>query len=228
MLILGLDTDSSVCSAAVYDTARGEFAARYEINNGLTHSVTSAPLIEDMLRLGGIKLSDIDLFAVSVGPGSFTGIRIGVSTIKGLAYGLKKPCAAVTSCLAAAYSVQVKRGMICAALDAKIGRLYCALFKADGDKLIRLSDEACLTVDEIEDMLKDYPDEELTFTGDGAMILAERLGAAYTLPKWAAAQSACGVCLAAQYIEPVTPEKIMPCYVQLPQAQRELEARKGE
>ncbi|MCH5325234.1 MAG: tRNA (adenosine(37)-N6)-threonylcarbamoyltransferase complex dimerization subunit type 1 TsaB [Eubacterium sp.] len=228
-MILGIDTSTAACCAAVYDTGRRQFVARYEINNKLTHSVTLMPMIENMLASCGCTLQDIDLVAACAGPGSFTGIRIGVSAAKGLAAGLDILCAAVTSCEAAAYSLPVRRGVICAAIDAKINRVYCALFRADGDRLERLTDEQCITAEQAAKLLSEYKNEDITVTGDGAQIIADALGelsgAVTVIPQWAAQQSACGVCLAAQYAEAVTPEKIMPVYIQLPQAQRELEEK---
>ncbi len=228
MLILGIDTGTAACCAAVYDTERQIFIARSEINNRLTHSMTLMPMINDMLSQSGCKPEEIGLIAVCTGPGSFTGIRIGVASAKGLAVGWNIPCVGITSCEAAAYALPIRRGIICSVLDAKINRLYCALFKADGDKVKRLTDEQCLTPEEVLELLGGYETEELIITGDGARILAEALKdtkKATVLPVWAAQQTACGVCLAAGYHTPEPPERILPVYVQLPQAQRELNAR---
>ena len=104
MLILAVDTSAAPCCAAVYDTEKQLVAAETVINNKLTHSVTLMPVIRDLLKNADIKPDDIDLFAVSVGPGSFTGLRIGISAVKGMAYAAKKPCAAVTTSEGMAYN----------------------------------------------------------------------------------------------------------------------------
>ncbi len=228
MLILGIDTGTAACAAAVYDTEREKFTARYEINNRLTHSVTLAPMVENMLFACGCTLSDIGLVAVSVGPGSFTGIRIGVSYAKGLCFGKNIPCAGVTACEAAAYAAGESCGTVLAAIDAKVGGLYCALFRADGEKLERLTEERCVSLQEAVALIEKYSDERTVVTGDGAAVLAKAadLGKNVTVkPIGAVQSSACGVCLAALHTAAQPAEKIMPLYIQLPQAQRELEQR---
>ena len=140
MLILAVDTSAAPCCAAVYDTEKQLVAAETVINNKLTHSVTLMPVIRDLLKNADIKPDDIDLFAVSVGPGSFTGLRIGISAVKGMAYAAKKPCAAVTTSEGMAYNFIGEDAVICTAIDARCNQVYNALFKASGENVTRLCD----------------------------------------------------------------------------------------
>ena len=97
MLILGIDTAAAPCCAAVYDTEKGQILGSTVINNKLTHSVTLMPVVRDLVRNAELSMENIGLFAVANGPGSFTGLRIGISAVKGLAFALSKPCAAVST-----------------------------------------------------------------------------------------------------------------------------------
>ena len=114
MLILGIDTAAAPCCAAVYDTERGQILGSTVINNKLTHSVTLMPVVRDLVRNAEFSMEDIGLFAVANGPGSFTGLRIGISAVKGLAFALSKPCAAVSTLEAMAYNgCKVQSGLCC-------------------------------------------------------------------------------------------------------------------
>ena len=231
MLILGIDTAAAPCCAAVYDTDKQQTLGSFVINNKLTHSVTLMPVVSDLLRNSGITTEDIDLFAVANGPGSFTGLRIGISAVKGMAFAASKPCAAVSTLEAMAYNVAICDGVVCAAIDARCNQVYTATFLNDNGTVTRLTDEECLKADELAARLSEY-DGDIILVGDGAQLVkkaADEQGVDTRLaPDPLRFQTGYGVCLAAMNAERIAPEQLMPMYLKLPQAQRELMAKNAD
>lgn len=231
MLILGIDTAAAPCCAAVYDTDKQQTLGSVVINNKLTHSVTLMPVVSDLLRNSGITTEDIDLFAVANGPGSFTGLRIGISAVKGMAFTASKPCAAVSTLEAMAYNVAMCDGVVCASIDARCNQVYTATFLNDNGTVTRLTDEECLKADELAARLSEY-DGDIILVGDGAQLVkkaADEQGIDTRLaPDPLRFQTGYGVCLAAMNAEQITPEQLMPMYLKLPQAQRELMAKNSD
>ena len=127
MLIIALDSTAVVASVALCrdDTP----IAIFHVKNGNTHSETLLPMVESVLKCAGYTVDDVDLFACSVGPGSFTGVRIGVSTVKGLAFGKNKPCVAVSTLEALAENLVPQSGILCPVMNARRGQVYNALFR---------------------------------------------------------------------------------------------------
>lgn len=231
MLILGIDTAAAPCCAAVYDTDKQQTLGSVVINNKLTHSVTLMPVVSDLLRNSGITTEDIDLFAVANGPGSFTGLRIGISAVKGMAFAASKPCAAVSTLEAMAYNVAICDGIVCASIDARCNQVYTATFLNDNGTVTRLAEEECLKADELAARLSEY-DGDIILVGDGAQLVkkaADEQGINTRLaPDPLRFQTGYGVCLAAMNAERITPEQLMPMYLKLPQAQRELMAKNSD
>ena len=231
MLILGIDTAAAPCCAAVYDTDKQQTLGSFVINNKLTHSVTLMPVVSDLLRNSGIATEDIDLFAVANGPGSFTGLRIGISAVKGMAFAASKPCAAVSTLEAMAYNVAICDGVVCASIDARCNQVYTATFLNDNGTVTRLTDEECLKADELAARLSEY-DGDIILVGDGAQLVkkaADEQGINTRLaPDPLRFQTGYGVCLAAMNAERIAPEQLMPMYLKLPQAQRELMAKNAD
>lgn len=231
MLILGIDTAAAPCCAAVYDTDKQQTLGSFVINNKLTHSVTLMPVVSDLLRNSGITTEDIDLFAVANGPGSFTGLRIGISAVKGMAFAASKPCAAVSTLEAMAYNVAICDGVVCASIDARCNQVYTATFLNDNGTVTRLTDEECLKADELAARLSEY-DGDIILVGDGAQLVkkaADEQGIDTRLaPDPLRFQTGYGVCLAAINAERIAPEQLMPMYLKLPQAQRELMAKNAD
>ena len=135
-------------------------------NNGNTHSETILPMIEQALASAGLEISDIDLFACSGGPGSFTGVRIGVATLKGLAFGSDKPCVAVSTLEALAENLKCCGGLICPVMNARRSQVYTALFISDGQSIKRVTDDEAMSIAELDEMLSKY-DTPVSFCGDG-------------------------------------------------------------
>lgn len=232
MLILGIDTSAAPCCAAVFDTEKQIILAETVINTKLTHSVTLMPVVQDMLKNAEIPVKDIDLYAVTAGPGSFTGLRIGISAVKGMAFAFSKPCAAVTASEAMAYGLTVCDCIVCTAIDARCNQVYNALFRVSNGNVQRICEERCLKADELANELCGYSGESVILTGDAAQLVKDEsekqgLDNVKIAPSAMRFQSGHGVCMAAQYAKQIPPEELMPMYLKLPQAQRELMAKQG-
>ncbi len=226
MKILAVDT-SAVC-ASVAVTENGKILSECSINSGLTHSRTLMPMIDSALQNAEIDLSEIDLFACSAGPGSFTGVRIGVAAIKGLCDGLNKKCVPVSTLEALAYNLT---GMKCTAvsvMDARCNQVYCGIFRVDSDTVERLTEDMALQIESLGEMLVKY--ENVVFVGDGARLCHEKLG--YSIAgKGNIYQRGSSVAFAAE--KDFTEDKaidgaaLLPSYLRLPQAERELKVRQA-
>lgn len=151
-----------------------KLVAESVVNCGRTHSQKIMPQIQTMLEAAEIKCSDIDCFAVASGPGSFTGVRIGVATIKALAHGTKKPCIAISTLEGLADNIRYFNGIICPILDARRSQVYTALFEG-GQDMSRLCEDMAMNVDELIDELKkpEYSNKDIIFLGDGIFVYME-------------------------------------------------------
>ena len=170
MKILAIDSTAVVGSCAVLEDNR--LLSLFTVNNGNTHSETLLPMIEASLKLLGITTDDIELFALSEGPGSFTGVRIGAATVKGLAFGKEKPCIGVSTLEALAENLSSSNGILCPAMNARRNQVYNALFRCKDGKIERLTEDRAISVTELEDELKKF-DEPIFICGDGDFLLYE-------------------------------------------------------
>lgn len=223
MLILALESSALTASAAICDGER--LLGEYTVNNGNTHSETLLPMAESLLRDLRISISEIDLFAVSVGPGSFTGIRIGVSTLKGLAFGTKKPCVGVSTLEAMAYNLYIPNGLICPVMNARRKQVYTALFRESNGKMERLMPDSAISVEELDQILATYQ-EPVYLVGDGYDLAVENLTHPLgSTPERLRYQSAASIAKAAYiaYSEGsyVSDNDIKPIYLRPCQAERE-------
>jgi tRNA threonylcarbamoyladenosine biosynthesis protein TsaB len=163
MLTLAIDTSTNTAGCALLEEER--VLAECLVNLGMNHSATLLPSIHHMVSLADVRMADIDLFACTVGPGSFTGLRIGVSTIKGFALATGKPVAGVSALEALACNVTTVSMLICPMLDAKKNQVYAALFKADRQNgIARIGEEAAVEVDKFLSLIQG----DCIFVGDGA------------------------------------------------------------
>ena len=232
MLILALESSAKAASAAVARDGRLldlEFS-----NDGLTHSVTLLPMAELALRKCGLTVRDVDAVAVSRGPGSFTGIRIGVSAAKGLCWGAEKPAIGVSTLEAMAWNaVDVSpESIVCCAMDARRAQVYNALFRIDGGKPLRLTEDRAVSLDALAEELR-QTGKNIFVLGDGALLcynyLLERSLPVTLATENVRLQNAWGVCRAAEGMEPRPAEELLPRYLRLSQAERErLERLKKE
>ncbi len=163
MLIFGIDTCCMAATAALVDEER--MIAETVINHKRTHSQKMMPQVEQMFRQAEVEAQAVDAFAAAVGPGSFTGVRIGVATAKALAQATDKPCVAVSTLHALAHQVQIFDGIVCPILDARRNQVYNATFQG-GRELKRLCEDRAIA---LEDLLCELRREQtaVLFLGDG-------------------------------------------------------------
>ena len=164
MKILAFDSTALTASVAVCEDE--ELLATLTLNNGNTHSQTLLPMAESLFRLLSIDATDIDLFACSSGPGSFTGVRIGAATLKGMAFGREKDCVGVSTLAALAYNLRLCHGIVCAVMNARRNQVYTATFLADGKKVTRLTPDEAISAEELDARLAEYK-EPVYLVGDG-------------------------------------------------------------
>lgn len=226
MLILAFE--SSAKSASVALVKDGELLSQYSQCSALTHSRTLLPMAEDMLKNAEVKLSEVDLIAVAHGPGSFTGIRIGVSTVKGLSWAADKPCVGVSTLEAMAWHGLMAGGYVCPVMDARRQQVYNALFKIEDGKPQRITDDRPIALAQLADEVRSL-NAPVLLVGDGAA-LTEKFFREISVPcriapenlRW---QSAWGVAMAASDKQPGTSETLLPVYLRLSQAERERQER---
>lgn len=224
MNILALESSAVAASAALWED--GRCIGLSLTNCGLTHSKTLLPMAEALLARCGRQLSSVDLIAAAHGPGSFTGVRIGVATAKGLMWGADKPGLGVSTLLAMAWQAAALEGrLICCCMDARRAQVYNALFRIAEGRPVRLCEDRALALSELLPELSEPP----VLLGDGAQLAAGALaeaGMAYTLaPEPLRIQSAWGVALAAADAPQSAWGEPEPHYLRLSQAERERLAR---
>ena len=225
--MLTLAFESSAKPASVALVQDGALLTMYSQCSALTHSRTLLPMAEDMLKNAGLSLSDVDLIAVAHGPGSFTGIRIGVSTVKGLAWASDKPCVGVSTLEAMAYNGVAAGGVVCAVMDARRSQVYNALFRIENGVPVRLTEDRAIALAELAEELRTL-NERVFLVGDGAALTAaylDKCGLPYAVaPENLRWQSAYGVAMAAQGKTGMADE-LLPVYLRLSQAERERQER---
>lgn len=228
MLILALESSAKAASVAL--CRDGVLIAKSQQCSGLTHSCTLLPMAEQMLKNTDTKLADVDAIAVARGPGSFTGVRIGVSTAKGLAWGAQKPAIGVSTLEAMAYHglAAGEGALVCAAMDARRSQIYNALFEIRGGKPVRLCEDRAISLAELGEELGKMQ-KSVFLVGDGAQLCYNTcldMGIPAVLaPDNLVSQSAWGVAMAAFGQTPVPAEELLPVYLRLSQAERERQAR---
>lgn len=222
MLILAFE--SSAKSASVALVRDGALLSQYSQCSGLTHSRTLLPMAEDMLKNAEIELKDIDMIAVAHGPGSFTGIRIGVSTVKGLAWAADKPCVGVSTLEAMAWHGLAVGGYVCPVMDARRSQVYNAIFEIKDGRPCRISEDRPIALSDLAEELRAL-NAPVLLVGDGTA-LAKAYFDKVSIPCSAAPenlrwQSAWGVAMAAAD-KPMQSSAELNCvYLRLSQAERE-------
>lgn len=229
MKLLALESSAKAASCAIL-SENGLLATAWQAT-GLTHSRTLLPMVEDMLRNSGLTVQDMDAIAVAAGPGSFTGLRIGIATVKGLAWAADKPCIPVSTLEAMAWPLAHVDGTIVCAMDARRQQIYNAVFRAQAGNLVRLRPDRAVSLEELSADLAAL-DAPFHIVGDGAGLCYDALtqhGIPSVLaPAHLRLQSAAGVAMAAARLWPsaaVTAQELAPTYLRLSQAERERLAR---
>lgn len=222
-MILGIESSAVSAGCALMDG--GRLVAEQFLNTKHTHSQTLLPMVESMLKSAGVTLGDIDLIAVSAGPGSFTGLRIGVAAVKGMAMGAGIRCAGVSTLEAIAHNLSWAECTVCVLMDARCGQFYNALFRCGGGNAERLCEDRAVRGEELSQELAELGGR-IVLAGDGAELFDRNTDHAFELaPEALRFQRGSGVCLAAQNAEPIDAAALMPRYLRLPQAERERLAR---
>ena len=225
MKILALETSAKAVSAAV--TENGKVLCSGYQDTGLTHSRTLMPIVEHILKNADLTIADLDAIAVAAGPGSFTGIRIGVSAAKGLAFAVDKPAIGVSTLAAMARNVAFTDGLVICAMDARRNQIYNALFEAKDGQLTRLTEDRAIALADLAEELKDDPRPK-TIVGDGARLCFDFLQNAgipcRLAPAHLVMQNAMSVALEAEAMAAEGPltgaQELQPVYLRPAQAER--------
>ena len=236
MKVLALDSTAKSGSAAVLDGERA--LAVFTTDSGNTHSESHLPMAEAVMEKSRVPLDAIDLVAVTAGPGSFTGVRIGVSVITGLAFGRNKPCVGVSTLEALAEGLSPLGGLLCPVMDARRNQVYNAIFRVSGGELVRLCPDRAISLEELtRELLEKYPFDTVRLAGDGYALTKAALDSvgipvAATPPMLhSLSADAVGRCALRAYArgEHTTDSALAPTYLRLPQAERErLEKEKNK
>ena len=196
--------------------------------SGLTHSRTLLPMAEDLLKNAETEMKQIDCFAVAHGPGSFTGIRIGIATVKGLAWAAEKPCVGVSTLAAMAWNGLAAGGLICAVMDARRSEVYNAIFRIEDGRPVRLCPDRAISLSALTEELREQGEAPF-LVGDGAELAAgffREQHLDHRIPpenlRW---QNAWGVAMEAAGKKRCSSQELLPVYLRLSQAERERQAR---
>lgn len=232
MKILAVDTSATAASVAVAE--ENKLIGEFSINTALTHSQTLMPMVDELLKNTGLSVNDIDAAAVNAGPGSFTGVRIGVAAVKGIAFPKNLPCVSVSTLESMAYNMLGNDCIVCSVMDARCSQVYNALFRVKGCTVTRMTDDRALSLTDLKNELQNI-NEKVVLVGDGAVLcskfLGEELENIMLAPFNNRIQTASSVAYAAfekiNNGETVKTDELMPVYLRLPQAQRELNKKLG-
>ena len=221
-MILSIDASAITASAALTEgrkVIKSEF-----VNKGLTHSETLMPMIKSVM--GDIPFSELEAIAITAGPGSFTGVRIGVASAKGLAFLNGTPCIPVSTLEAIAYAFENENAVICAVMDARRMQFYNALFRAENGRIERLTPDRAVSLEDLRTELKAY--DRVIIAGDGARLCYENieLENCVLAKEELMYQNAVNVAKAAENKKRIPPKELMPVYLRQSQAERELKLKK--
>ncbi len=230
MKILAFETSAKAASVAL--TQEGKLLGECYQNTGLTHSQTLMVMAQDLLQQCGVAISQLDAVAVAKGPGSFTGVRIGVAAAKGLAWGAELPCIGVSTLSAMAVGLGAWQGYVCPVMDARRSQVYNALFHVDCGKYTRIREDRAISLQELGEDVKNLS-QPIFLVGDGSVLcyntLLKAVPALVLPPEHRMHQRAVGVALEAQRMmqEGAIPPaaELVPNYLRLSQAERERNER---
>lgn len=235
MKILGVDSSGLTASAAVF--VDGNIVAVNSVNNNKTHSQTLLPMIELVIKQAELDVKELDAIAVAEGPGSFTGLRIGAATVKGLALAINKPVIPVSTLMGLAYNYAGTDKLVCPIMDARRGQVYTGTYSFEKDNINEIhAPEAVVMEDVITRLMKEHSGETVIFLGDGVKVheekIRESMGTqAVFAPVHHRLQNAASIAvLGAKLYEegkPVTGAEFEPVYLRLSQAERERMEKAG-
>lgn len=232
MKILSCECSAKAASCAIIED--GKILASSFVNVPLTHSLTLMPMINSMLKSSKTDISNIGAFAVSAGPGSFTGVRIGISAIKGMALAKNTPCIPVSTLEAIAYNFLGCDALVCAVMDARCNQVYTALFRVKDGKVKRITEDKAISISDLLAVIKKSRVKcPIIIAGDGAHIFFPAVCSKENVvlaKEDSLYQKATGVAMCAENKhkkgETISPEQLLPIYLRLPQAERELNLKR--
>ena len=220
LTLLGIDTSGKTASVAL--CTEDKVLAQTTVYTSLTHSQVILPICNDVLKNAGMKLADVDGIAVAMGPGSYTGLRIGIAAVKAICFAQNKPCIGISTLEGLANNVSLHKGIICAVMAARLDLVYCALFESDGCKVKRLNGDEIVAIDDLKLKLEKY-EGTIAVVGDAADKLeGERFIIA---PPHLKLQLATGLCSAAFGKEMGTSDKLDAAYLQITKAEKDLQEK---
>ena len=224
LLTLGIDTSGKTASAALFDVDNEVFLAGTSLYTQKTHSQVIMPIVKDILAQAGKTVGDIDLIAVADGPGSYTGLRIGVAAVKAMGFALDCKCCGVSTLEALAYNNIAHKGTICSIMKARGELVYTCSYKSDGYGLEPLCDEQIIPRDQLAEFLA-FNGTEALLCGDGAadFFTAYRSPMFIIAPPQGRLQNAYGVCLGAMSKQSVTADELEVSYLQKVKAEKDLQ-----
>lgn len=231
MRILGFDTAAKTASVALWED--GRTVSEFFLDSGFTHSETVLPMAKSLLEAARCDIGDIDVFAVNCGPGSFTGLRIGIAAVKAVAMAKDRPCAPVSTLEALAQNMRGLKGIFCPVMDARCNQMYTAFFRGDGERIERLTEDRTLMTDDLENEIEALG-EKVILLGDGAKTCQKKFGDALCEEANDALLlgRASGTCIVAAGLYEnnglVSAEKLVPNYLKLAQAEREKLEKEGK
>ena len=234
MNILAIDSSGLVASVAILRD--GVLAGEYTINYKKTHSQTLLPMLDEVVKMIDFDLNTLDAIAVAAGPGSFTGLRIGSATAKGLGLALKKPLISVSTIEGLAFNFYRVKGLICPIMDARRNQVYTGIYRYQENELVTVLEPCAIAIDELIEKLQEL-NEEVIFTGDGMpvfeAVLKETLGQKcdFAPPHFARQRAGAIACLGAKYFSAgkvESAEEHKPVYLRLSQAERELQEKQSK
>lgn len=231
MKILALDSSGMVASVAVVQD--GDLLAEYTINHKKTHSQTLLPMLDAAVQMIQLKLDTIDAIAVAAGPGSFTGLRIGSSTAKGLGLALDKPLIGVPTTQALAYNLYGAAGVICPIMDARRNQVYTGIYTFTDGRMQIVEDQIAADIRQVIERLNELG-QPVTFCGDGVCVYQEQIKAQMQIPVYFAPahlnrqRAGAVAALAMEYLKEgrtQTAAEHKPDYLRVSQAERERQER---
>lgn len=224
LILLGIDTSGKTASVAVCDEEN--VLAQTSVLTRLTHSQVIMPLCSEVLRNAGIPLSGVDALVVSDGPGSYTGLRIGVSAVKAMSYATKKKCLGVSTLESLAYNMRGFHGVICPVMKARLDLMYTAFFTSYQNSISRIFDDTILSTEDIISRIQSYHGD-IVLVGDGAMEIYSNenilgLDNVVLAPPHLRLQLASSLCYASFEKQFGTAETLNPEYMQITKAEKDL------
>lgn len=222
MTILGIDTSGKIASVALAlaasAAAEEKVLSQTTVYTKLTHSQVILPICRDVLKNAGLELADVDGIAVSAGPGSYTGLRIGIAAVKAMCFALDKPCIGISTLEALAYNVLLHKGVICAVMAARLNLVYCGIFRSDGKSLERLAPDRIMPLDDLKMELEAFEGDIVT-VGDNAEILT---GDRFIIaPAPLRLQLGTSLCTAAFGKEMYSPDRLEAAYLEMTKAEKD-------